>query len=91
MKKKDLVNFVSKKSGLSKDKVLYAVNSFLEGLKNGIIEDGKVTLVGFGTFEVRKRKARRGRNPKTGVQINIPAKRYVRFKEGKALKSLVEK
>ena len=91
MKKKDLVNFVSKRSGLSKDKVLYAVNSFLEGLKNGIVNDGKVTLVGFGTFEVMKRKARKGRNPKTGMQINIPAKRYVKFKPGKALKSLVEK
>lgn len=91
MKKEDLVNIVSKATGLSKAKALDAINAMLDGMKEGIVKDGKLVLVGFGTFEVRKKKARKGRNPRTGKPINIPAKKYVRFKAGKALKTLVEK
>ncbi len=91
MKKEDLVNIVSKATGLSKAKALDAINAMLDGMKEGIVKDGKLVLVGFGTFEVKKKKARKGRNPRTGKPINIPAKKYVRFKAGKALKTLVEK
>lgn len=91
MKKEDLVNIVSKATGLSKAKTLDAINAMLDGMKEGIVKDGKLVLVGFGTFEVKKKKARKGRNPRTGKPINIPAKKYVRFKAGKALKTLVEK
>jgi len=91
MKKEDLVNIVSKETGLSKANALGAINAMLDGMKEGIVKDGKLVLVGFGTFEVKKKKARKGRNPRTGEPINIPAKKYVRFKAGKALKTLVEK
>ena len=91
MKKEDLVKNISKKTGLSQRKVLAVVNSFISALREGIEKDGKVVLVGFGTFEVKTRKARRGRNPRTGKPIDIPAKKYVRFKPGKALREKVEK
>ncbi len=91
MKKEDLVKQVSKKTGISQRKVLGVINSFIEALREGIEKDGKVVLVGFGTFEVRTRKARKGRNPRTGKPINIPAKKYVKFKPGKALKAKVER
>ncbi len=91
MKKEDLVKNISKKTGLSQRKVLAVVNSFISALREGIEKDGKVVLVGFGTFEVKTRKARKGRNPRTGKPINIPARKYVRFKPGKALREKVEK
>ncbi len=91
MKKEDLVKIISKRTGLSQRKVLAVVNSFISALREGIEKDGKVVLVGFGTFEVKTRKARKGRNPRTGNPIDIPAKKYVRFKPGKALKEKVEK
>ncbi len=91
MKKEDLVKNISKKTGLSQRKVLEVVNSFISALREGIEKDGKVILVGFGTFEVKTRKARKGRNPRTGKPIDIPARKYVKFRPGKALREKVEK
>lgn len=70
----------------SKAKAERAVNSVIEAIKNGIKQNGKVQLVGFGTFTIKKRKARTGRNPQTGDQIKIKASRTVGFKPGKTLK-----
>ena len=70
----------------SKAKAERAVNSVIEAVKNGIKQNGKVQLVGFGTFTIKKRKARTGRNPQTGDQIKIKASRTVGFKPGKTLK-----
>lgn len=63
-----------------------AVNATLDAVKSGLQKDSEVRLVGFGTFNVRERKARMGRNPQTGATIQIAASRTVGFKAGKALK-----
>ncbi len=70
----------------SKAKAEKAVNAVIDAVKEGIKRDGKVQLVGFGTFVVKKRKARTGRNPQTGEQIKIKAGKTVGFKPGKSLK-----
>jgi DNA-binding protein HU-beta len=70
----------------SKAKAEKAVNAVIDAVKDGIKKDGKVQLVGFGTFTVKKRKARTGRNPQTGEQIKIKASKTVGFKPGKTLK-----
>ena len=91
MTKVELVSAVAEKAGLSKkdsEKVVAAVfSSITEGLQNG----EKFSLVGFGTFEVKKREARIGRNPKTKEEIHIPATKVPAFKPGKALKDIVAK
>ncbi|MGE5396009.1 MAG: HU family DNA-binding protein [Chitinophagales bacterium] len=90
MNKTDLINEVAGKVSMTKkdvEKVIGAVfASIEEALKNG----DKVQLVGFGTFEVRQRKDRTGRNPQTGQEIKIPATKVPAFKAGKALKDAVD-
>ena len=89
MNKTDLVGQVAVKTGMTKKDVEKVVNAFF-GTVEGTLKDGnKVQLVGFGTFEVRERKARKGRNPQTGQEINIPATKVPAFKAGKALKNSV--
>lgn len=63
-----------------------AVNAVLTGLQDGVVKDGCVQLIGFGTFSVKERKARKGRNPQTGKEIDIPASKVIGFKPGKAFK-----
>ena len=70
----------------SKAKAEKAVNAVIDAIKDGIKRDSKVQLVGFGTFTVKKRKARTGRNPQTGEQIKIKASKTVGFKPGKSMK-----
>jgi DNA-binding protein HU-beta len=87
MKKPDLVEKVKELAGLeSKAAAERAVSAFLEGIKVGLQEDGEVQLIGFGTFRVKDRPARDGRNVKTGEKIKIKACKAVTFKVGKALK-----
>ncbi len=90
MKKADLVSAVAEKSGVQKkdaDKVVTAVfDSISEALQSG----DKVQLVGFGTFEVKQRSERKGRNPQTKEEIIIPASKAPSFKAGKALKDAVQ-
>jgi DNA-binding protein HU-beta len=87
--KNDLVAKVADKSGLSKKDSEKALNAFIEAVADGLKEGDKVSVVGFGTFEVRERAARKGRNPQTGKEINIPASKTPAFKAGKSLKDLV--
>ncbi len=90
MNKEQLVEKVADKTGATKKDALEIVNTALD-LVTGTLKKGeKVTLVGFGTFLVRKRKAREGRNPQTGAKIKIPAKRVPAFTAGKELKSAVK-
>ena len=63
-----------------------ALEAFLEGVKTGIVKDGKVQLIGFGTFSVVKRKARKGINPRTKKAMKIPASKSVKFKASKTIK-----
>jgi DNA-binding protein HU-beta len=89
LNKTDLVNNVREKTNLSlkdSEKVLKAV---LGTITQALVKGDKIQLIGFGTFETKKRAARKGRNPKNGAEIKISAKRIPVFKPGKALKSRV--
>ena len=89
MNKEQLVERVAEKTGATKKDVADVLNSALELVSAALKKGEKVTLVGFGTFLVRKRKAREGRNPQTGAKIKIPAKRVPAFTAGKELKTAV--
>lgn len=91
MNKAELVEELAKKTGLSKKDSEAAVKSFVEIVTGRLTKGDSVQLIGFGTFEVGKRAARVGRNPKTGEEIKIPAAKTPKFKAGKALKDAVNK
>ena len=86
MGKTELVEFIAAKAGLSKADALRAVDAFVEGVVEGLKKEGKVTLVGFGTFAAKKRDARDGINPLTKEPLHIPAKTVASFKAGYKLK-----
>lgn len=90
MTKVELISSVAEKAGLSKKDSEKAINATIEAITEGLKKDKKVQLVGFGTFEVRERAAREGKNPSTGAKINIPATRVPAFKAGKSLKDSVK-
>jgi len=83
MNKAQLISEVAKKANLSKKDAANAVNATIDAIKKNVKKG--VTLVGFGTFKVIRRKARIGRNPQTGEKIRIGAKNVVKFKPGKGL------
>ena len=89
MNKAELVDAMAKDTGLSKKDSEKALNSFIENVSNALSKNDKVQLVGFGTFETRKRAERNGRNPQTGKEIKIAAATVPTFKAGKALKVAV--
>lgn len=89
--KADLISIMAEKSGLTKKDSEKALNSFVEAVEGALAKRDKVQLVGFGTFEVRERSARKGRNPQTGEEIDIPAASMPAFKAGKALKDSINK
>ena len=91
MNKAELINAVAEKAALSKKDSEAAVNAALEAISGALSDGEKVQLVGFGSFEVKKREARVGRNPKTKEAIEIPASKVPVFKAGKALKDVVAK
>jgi DNA-binding protein HU-beta len=90
MTKQDLVDIVSNEVGFSKKDATRAVEAMLDAVTKTLRRGEKVQLAGFGTFEVRSRNAREGRNPQTGQTITIPARRAPAFKAGKALKEAVQ-
>lgn len=91
MTKADLIDKIAAGAGLSKADADRALNASLDAIKGALKKGQKVTLVGFGTFSTTKRKARKGRNPRTGQVINIPAAKTPKFTAGKALKDAVKK
>ncbi len=91
MSKADLVERIAKDAGISKAAAEKSVSSFINTVKASLKKGESVTLIGFGTFSVGKRAARTGRNPKTGAEIKIKAKKVPRFKPGSELKKLVNK
>ena len=86
MNKSDLVSMMAAKSNLTKKDAESALNAFIESVETSLKKGEKIQLVGFGTFEVRKRAARSGINPRTKETIKIPASKAPVFKAGKALK-----
>ncbi len=89
MNKGELVNAVAETAELSKTDATAAIDALIDVVTKALKQGDTVTLVGFGTFQVRKRAARQGRNPKTGETIKIPASQNPSFKAGKALKDAV--
>jgi DNA-binding protein HU-beta len=85
MNKADLVNSISEQTGLTKTKSNQVVDAITSLIAETLSKGEKVTLVGFGTFTTTDRNARKGRNPKTGEVIDIPAKRVAKFKAGSEL------
>ena len=83
MNKGELVNQIAADAGLSKTEAAASLNSVLTNITKALKKGNKVTLVGFGTFSISARSARTGRNPQTGAEIKIKAKKVVRFKAGK--------
>jgi DNA-binding protein HU-beta len=86
MTKADLVAKIADKASMTKAGAERALNSFLESVQDVLVKEGKLTLTGFGTFSVESRKERKGRNPRTGAAIKIPASKVVKFRPGKNLK-----
>ena len=90
MNKAELANEIARKAKLSKAKSLETLNACFESIKSSLKKGQKVQLVGFGSFLVRQRKARMGRNPKTGEQIQIKARRVPAFQAGAELKNALK-
>lgn len=91
MNKAELVEEVAKKTGLTKKVCRDAVDAVISTIKDSLRKREKVTLVGFGSFKVMARKSRRGRNPRTGEEIQIPAKEVPKFEPGRELRQAVSK
>ncbi len=93
MNKTELIAAVAAKADLSKKDAEKAINATLEAIGDALADkkDGKVALIGFGTFEARDRAAKTARNPQTGATINVPATKVAAFKAGAALKAKVAK
>ena len=89
MNKAELIASVAEKAGLTKKDAEKAVVAIFDSIQQAMVEGDKVQLIGFGTFEVRERAARTGRNPSNKEIINIPASKSPVFKAGKALKDAV--
>ncbi len=90
MNKSELINEVARKTGLSRREAEVGVQSMLDLVSKEIAKGGKVTLTGFGTFDVGKRKARAGVNPRTGDPIKIPASKMPRFKPSRAMRDKIK-
>lgn len=89
--KTELIDLVAAQAELPKSETAKTVNALLDVIKNELAKGEKVALVGFGTFEVRERAARKGRNPQTGAEIEIAAAKAPAFKAGKDFKEAVNK
>lgn len=90
MRKPELAAAIADAADLPKEKANDVLSAILEEITNAMSRNETVNLVGFGTFSVRQRAARKGKNPQTGVEIDIPASSTVGFKPGKALKEAVD-
>jgi DNA-binding protein HU-beta len=91
MNKTELINAIAAKTDLSKKDSAAALDAFVTTVEGTLGKGDKVVIVGFGTFEARKRNARKGRNPQTKQAINIPASTLPAFKAGKAFREAVNK
>lgn len=89
MKKTELISAVAEKCGITKKDAEKAVSSVFDAITEALVAGDKVQLVGFGTFEVKERAARMGRNPSTGKDIEIKASKAPTFKAGQALKNII--
>ncbi len=91
MNKSELIAIIAEKAELTKKDAEKALNAFVDGVTESLVKGEKVVLVGFGSFETKKRAARKGKNPQTGAEIDIPASVAPSFKAGRGLKEAVNK
>ncbi|MEN3045944.1 MAG: HU family DNA-binding protein [Candidatus Hydrothermales bacterium] len=91
MNKAELISHVANYAKISKKAAAAAVDAFVDAVKQTLKKGSELRLVGFGTFGVKKRKARKGRNPKTGAEIQIPAQKVPFFRPSSELKNLLKK
>lgn len=91
MNKADLITSIAEKAQLSKKDAEKALNALIDSVEEALVKGDKVQLIGFGSFEVRERAARKGRNPQTREEIIIEASKVPVFKAGKAFKEMVNK
>ena len=89
MNKAELIDAMAAKAGLTKADAKKALDAFIETTTDALAKDDRVALVGFGSFSVSTRAARTGRNPQTGQELKIPAKKVVKFKAGNELSGKV--
>ncbi|MCX7955164.1 MAG: HU family DNA-binding protein [Bacteroidales bacterium] len=90
MNKSELIDAIAKEAKLTKADAKKALDAFIEVTKKSLKKGERISLVGWGTFVVAKRNARKGRNPQTGKEIQIPAKKVVRFRPGSELSDAVK-
>jgi nucleoid DNA-binding protein len=90
MNKQEIVSKIAKDTGITKSSAAAALASVIDGITRSLKKGNAVSFVGFGTFKISNRKARKARNPQTGATINIPKRRVPRFSAGKALKQAVK-
>ena len=90
MNKADLIDKMATEANISKAAAEKALGALTDGVKTALQKGEPVTLIGFGTYSVTERKARTGRNPQTGEELQIPAKKAIKFKAGKGLREAVE-
>jgi nucleoid DNA-binding protein len=90
MTKAELIDKIANDAKVTKTAAGKALDSFVDGVKKALKKGDKVTLIGFGTFSVTQRKARKGRNPQTGKEIKIPARKAPKFAAGQGLKKAVK-
>ena len=90
MTKTELIDTMAKEAKVTKAAAAKALDSFVDGVKKALKKGDRVALIGFGTFSVTQRKARKGRNPQTGAEIKIPARKAPKFSAGSALKKAVK-
>jgi DNA-binding protein HU-beta len=90
MTKEQMIERMAAEAGITKAQATRAMKSMITNITKSLKKGNKVTFVGFGSFDVSKRKARTGRNPRTGAEIRIPAAKVPKFKAGKALKDAVK-
>jgi len=90
MNKAQLIDAIANDAGLSKASAKRALDAFIENTTNALLEGDRVALLGFGSFSVSTRKARTGRNPQSGAEIQIPEKKVVKFKPGSELSTRIK-
>lgn len=91
MTKSEVAQKIMQKTGISRIQSIEALEIFIKCIKDALKEGDKVSLVGFGTFQVKNKNARKGRNPRSGEKIDIPKKNVPTFKPGKSFKDMVNK
>jgi len=89
MNKKEIIGRMTRDAGITAVQAAKAFSSMMEGIKNSLKKGEKVIFSGFGSFEVKERKARKGRNPKTGAEVAIPPRKRIRFNPSKRFKNSI--